>query len=227
MNKLIVDNQLQQKNTTNMITVAEDSLLIFAQPTDPIYLLIANSLTLEIECHAQVTLYIFNPSYDVSIKVHLQDQGHLDSYVSLVANHLMHTDITICHETKKTISNLFCHGISYGQGDLHLTVNGIVPKTIAGCTCNQTNQLINFQDAKSSIEPNLWMEEYDVIANHAAYIGSFLKETVFYLQTKGLKIVTIYQLLSKAFLYQTSQNEQYQQQIDDALLKIFAKEVKE
>ena len=47
MNKLIVDNQLQQKNTTNMITVAEDSLLIFEQPTDPIYLLIANSLTLE------------------------------------------------------------------------------------------------------------------------------------------------------------------------------------
>ena len=35
--------------------------------------------------------------------------------------------------------------------------------------------------------PNLFIDEYDVIANHAASIGSINKEDLFYLMSRGLE----------------------------------------
>jgi Fe-S cluster assembly protein SufD len=35
--------------------------------------------------------------------------------------------------------------------------------------------------------PNLYIDEYDVIANHAASIGSISKEDLFYLMSRGLE----------------------------------------
>ena len=40
--------------------------------------------------------------------------------------------------------------------------------------------------AKIKAMPNLYIDEYDVIANHAASIGSISKEDLFYLMSRGL-----------------------------------------
>ena len=43
------------------------------------------------------------------------------------------------------------------------------------------------KNAKIKAMPNLYIDEYDVIANHAASIGSISKEDLFYLMSRGLE----------------------------------------
>ena len=73
--------------------------------------------------------------------------------------------------------------------------------TITDCVVNQNNRIINLNDKKSTINPILLIDENDVEANHAALIGKFSKEEVFYLMSRGIDYDSAINLLVKGFLY--------------------------
>ena len=52
----------------------------------------------------------------------------------------------------------------------------------------------------SIIKPNLYIDEYDVDARHAATIGRFNSEDIFYLMTKGIDKKEAIELLISGFL---------------------------
>ena len=52
----------------------------------------------------------------------------------------------------------------------------------------------------SKIQPNLYIDEYDIEASHGAYIGKFDFDTIFYLESRGLSEKESYNLLIKGFL---------------------------
>ena len=52
----------------------------------------------------------------------------------------------------------------------------------------------------SQINPNLYIENYDVEASHAAYIGEFKEEALFYMMSRGISMDDAKFLLLKAFL---------------------------
>ena len=79
-------------------------------------------------------------------------------------------------------------------------VNGIVPKTSFKCICNQENQILNLKDGKSTIWPNLLIDNYDVDSNHGAYIGKFNEEKIFYMMSRGLSYEEANRLLLNGFL---------------------------
>jgi len=55
-------------------------------------------------------------------------------------------------------------------------------------------------DNNSSIKPNLLIDEFNVDARHAATIGKFSEEEIFYLMTKGITKKEAVELLIKGFL---------------------------
>ena len=55
----------------------------------------------------------------------------------------------------------------------------VVHQKAKGLTLSQTSKI--------KAMPNLYIDEYDVIANHAASIGSINKEDLFYLMSRGLE----------------------------------------
>ena len=63
-----------------------------------------------------------------------------------------------------------------------------------------TVKIIVMNDNKSKIEPNLFIDEYDVEASHGAYIGKFDEEELFYLNSRGLDENKCYELLINGFL---------------------------
>ena len=79
-------------------------------------------------------------------------------------------------------------------------VDGVVPKTSDKCICNQDNQIINMDNGKSTICPNLLIDNYDVDSNHAAYIGKFKDEIMFYMMSRGISREVAYRLLLNGFL---------------------------
>ena len=92
------------------------------------------------------------------------------------------------------------HGISVLGNKIDFTINGNIPLYADNCICNQDSKIINIKDSKSIIKPNLFIENYNVEANHSAYIGQFNKDKLFYLESRGIKNDQAIFLLLKSFM---------------------------
>ena len=108
--------------------------------------------------------------------------------------------IKINHFASNTHSEVFNHGVNVLDNKLSYYVDGIVPKNSCKCICNQDNQIININNGKSTICPNLFIDNYDVDSNHAAYIGSFKEDILFYMMSRGISRDIASRLLLNGFL---------------------------
>lgn len=116
-------------------------------------------------------------------------------------------DIVIYHNNLDTESNLINHGVNIENGNIIFNVTGVVYNQITGCTVNQNNRIITFNDNKCEINPNLLIEDNDVIANHSALIGKFSDAEIFYLQRLGISKEDSIKLLIKGFLSEGTDNK--------------------
>ena len=93
----------------------------------------------------------------------------------------------INHLHKQTISDFANYAIAVDDAQMILNNNA---KIIQGASKSVVRQkakgLTLSKNAKIKAMPNLYIDEYDVIANHAASIGSISKEDLFYLMSRGL-----------------------------------------
>ena len=95
-------------------------------------------------------------------------------------------NIKVNHNKDNTHSEVYNHGVNVKDNYLTYNVEGSVLKNSNKCICNQDNQIINIRNGKSTIKPNLLIDNYDVDSNHAAYIGKFKDEYLFYLMSRGI-----------------------------------------
>ncbi len=109
-------------------------------------------------------------------------------------------NIKVNHNKDNTHSELYNHGVNVKDNYLTYNVEGSVLRDSNKCICNQDNQIINIRNGKSTIKPNLLIDNYDVDSNHAAYIGKFKDEYLFYLMSRGISKKNAYLLLLKGFL---------------------------
>lgn len=127
--------------------------------------------------------------------------------------------IIVNHLKENTESELFNHGVNVNNKKLDYIVKGIVPKSSSKCICNQENQIINMNNGKSTICPDLLIDNYDVISNHGAYIGKFSEDKLFYLKSRGISSKEAYRLLLNGFLINSDS-------IDLNKIKKFINEIK-
>ncbi len=174
--------------------------------------------------------YKYNIDEDTII-YHFSINGSSDVEVNLVKedvtlyyyyNNINYSDnkfsIEVNHVASNTHSEVFNHGVNVNCNYLTYTVDGVVPKSSNSCICNQDNQIINMSDGKSTIRPNLLIDNYDVDSNHAAYIGKFRDSYMFYLMSRGISRKNAYLLLLKSFLINTDSIDL--SKIDDFLKEI-------
>src|SRR5574344_16365 len=109
-------------------------------------------------------------------------------------------DMSIYHNDKNTISNIYNNGINIKDGQLYFNVLGMINKNKSNCSLNQTNHIINFTNNLCQINPNLYIDEYEVNANHSAYIGKFNPDELFYLMRLGINEESALKLLIEGFL---------------------------
>lgn len=143
--------------------------------------------------------FAINSSSNVKINIY-GDDTTLYYYYNNINYDDNEFNISVIHNRENTHSELFNHGVNVGNARLSYNVEGIVPKKSSKCICNQENQIINMKDGKSSILPNLLIDNYDVDSNHSAYIGKFNREKIFYLMSRGLSFEEANRLLLNGFL---------------------------
>ncbi len=95
-------------------------------------------------------------------------------------------DLLVYHNASSTKSNIITRGVNTQDGSLLFNVTGMVYNGIKDCTIEQNNRIITMNDNPCQINPNLLIEENDVVANHAAHIGKFDQDVIFYLMSRGI-----------------------------------------
>lgn len=125
-------------------------------------------------------------------------------------------DIVVYHNNKQTKSNIVNNGINIQNGELHFNISSFIPKGKIECNANQSSRIINLTNNKCNINPNLYIDEYDVIANHAAHIGKFNNDELFYLMSRGITLEDATNLLIKGFLLN---NTKHQEKIEESIKK--------
>ena len=143
--------------------------------------------------------YSINSSSRVDINL-IKEDIKLDYYFNTINYDDNKFSINVNHKSNNTHSEVYNHGINMNTNKLTFDVTGIVPKNTSKCICNQDNQIINMDNGKSTILPKLLIDNFDVDSNHAAYIGKFKDEYLFYLMSRGISRENSYKLLLNGFL---------------------------
>lgn len=110
-------------------------------------------------------------------------------------------DFAFYHNAKNTFSNIINKGVNIKDGTLIFNLSSFAKEKMIGSDINQNSRIINLTNKTCQINPNLFIDEEDVCANHSAYISKFSKEELFYLMSRGINKNSAERLLIKGFLY--------------------------
>lgn len=129
--------------------------------------------------------YDFDKSADITVNL-LDEKSEVEFHYSTVNIHENTLNLTINHLANNTVSNVYNHGINLGDSKLDFNINSVVFKDIKGTVVNQENTILSERKGLCRINPNLIINNYDVSSSHSAYIGSFNKDEMFYLASRGI-----------------------------------------
>lgn len=141
-------------------------------------------------------------------------KSNINYILKTIAKDTQKYDMVVYHNNKETISNIKNNSVNINEGTTNFNVTSVVYNEITGCTVNQINKIINLNDKECKIQPNLLIEEHDVVANHSALIGKFSEEEIFYLMRLGIDRETSIKLLTRGFLLEDINNKKITKIVD-------------
>ena len=208
MNKIFIEELTSEKDlyleeSTIVIVKSSDCKLnYFIKDEINIFTLIMSSsvkVSCMVECNSIFNMFSINSSLSVNIDLLKDDINYRYAYSTINKDNNDY-EININHLGNNIISNITNHGINTEDNKLLFVINTIVPKNSLNITTNQDSKIIVLKDNNASIKPNLLIDNDDIEANHAAYIGRFKEEELFYLMTRGIKKEDAVDLMIKSFL---------------------------
>ena len=162
-----------------------------------------NNLIFNLDEDSNVKINIFDASKNINRNITINLNGknsNVELNVSSISLEENTYEVNIFHNEKNTHSETFLHGLTMDDNKITFKNNGTIKKGSIKSILNQDNKIITFDKNNSKIEPNLFIDEYDISASHGAYIGKFKEDDIFYLKTRGLNEKECNSLLIKGFL---------------------------
>lgn len=220
MNNILLDStKSYDKEGTFKLELDKDTTINIESDNIKLYLVTKNNIRVDFNISNSATIYNITTE-NITINTNIYNNAKLDFYLMTITDKKITNEVNVYHQDKETTSNVICHGISYGKGDLKFSVNGYIKKGMIGSICNQSSRIINLDEGKSLIEPNLFVEEFDSIANHSAYTGPFDEKSLFYLETKGISRKEAFNLLLSGFMKLVDLPKEYKNILDMLLNKV-------
>lgn len=210
MNKILLEessinikdncNYLLNENGNKQINILDNNVSVFTiineEDKNLKYVFNVSS-----NCDLVINIFDAAPIINREIVVNLNgDNSKLLVNVSAISLMKNNYDISIHHNAINCTSNTNIHGLTIDNNSIYIKNNGYIPKGSKKSELHQDNKIIIMNDNKSKIEPNLFIDEYDVLASHGAYIGKFDLDELFYLESRALDEKTSYELLINGFL---------------------------
>ena len=200
MNKLLVNSEEEINN----LVIEEDTELVlnFNDTSRDIYIVVEDNICLNIvdisfNTSNKINITLKNDSRVIYNKFSINSGDYIytlldGEYSNVVINNsVVNNDDTkmkfvIEHNNTNTSSNLSNHGVNNSSGTLYFNVDSKINRSASLACADQENKIINLVKGDSKILPNLLVDNYDVSASHSAYISDFDKESMFYLNSRGI-----------------------------------------
>lgn len=144
-------------------------------------------------------------SSDVKLDINLnKENSNILVYNSVISKKKQKYEISINHNKKLTNSNIYNNGVTKEDGSILFNVSSFVPKKSKDCVVNQNSKIITLNDTNDNeINPILLIDEFECEAKHAAFIGNFNQNELFYLMSRGLSKQEAMNLLINGLLIGT------------------------
>ena len=127
---------------------------------------------------------------------------------SILSSKNSHNSVIIKHLAQNTVSSIKNHGFSISKADIIYDIDMYLSKESNSSISNQDTKIMQLENSNSQINPNLFVDQNDVEANHSAYIGEFASDVLFYLTSRGISLEESRFLLLKSFLVGSLELEQ-------------------
>ena len=220
MNNILLDSTVCfNKEGIFKLELDKDTTINIESTNIKLYLVTKNNIKVDFNIKSSTSIYNITTE-SITVNINIYNNAKLDFYNMTVTDKKITNEVNVYHQNKETISNVICHGISYLKGDLKFSVNGYIKKGMIGSICNQSSRIINLDEGKSLIEPNLFIDEFDSVANHSAYTGPFDNKLLFYLETKGISKKESFNLLLNGFMKVVELPKDYESVLDNILDKV-------
>lgn len=144
-------------------------------------------------------------SSDIKLNINLKEEkSNISVYNSLIAKQKQKCDVIVNHQKKLTNSNVYNNGVTKEKGSILFNVSSFVPKKSKNCVVSQNSKIITLNDTNDNeINPILLIDEFECEAKHAAFIGNFNQNELFYLMSRRLRKEDAMNLLINGLLIGT------------------------
>ena len=190
MNTIILD-----RVTIIDIIINEDSICNI----DKSYNINELNITLKDGVKFEINHYSEVDSNNLKINVKQDSNSDFIYNHSFINKNEYNININIALSSNNSKNTINIHGISDG-GISNIIVNGKVSKYSHDNELLENIKLININDGKSYIYPNMFIDTKNVIANHAASISTINEDYLFYLKSKGIEEKDAKKLIINGFL---------------------------
>lgn len=203
----------------NKIKIEDKKTLIKKDTSIHLYTDSDSEKVYEVSKDAKLVVFHYSKDSSHKIIVNLNGENAEVEYHYSTINYSDHTyQLMINHYSSNTISHVYNHGVNILENQLHFEIVGNVEKDRQQCICNQSNQIINLNEGKTTIVPILLIDHYQVDSTHSAYIGKFKDDIIFYMMSRGIKRNNAIKLLMEALLINEGETciqlEQFKKEID-------------
>jgi Fe-S cluster assembly protein SufD len=151
------------------------------------------NINITVEKDATVNLYQVvqnNEDTNISETVYLNETGAtFNTIVVLLGlkNSVINSDIKIYHNTNNTNSDLKVYAVIKDEAKINLDNNAYIKKNSYQSKAYQGAKGLSLsKSGRILVNPNLFIDEYDVMASHGVAMGSLNMDDLFYLMSRGL-----------------------------------------
>lgn len=111
------------------------------------------------------------------------------------------SNIQMNHFAKHSVSLLDTYAIGKDSSHLDLNNNAFIKQGMSQSDAKQSTKGLNLSTYSTiKAQPNLFIDEYDVIASHSCSIGSIDKDDLFYLMSRGLPEEKAHEIVVLGFI---------------------------
>ena len=156
--------------------------------------------TINCNSNSYLEMYNFNNNNNsFDIQANLDEDSNIKIVTSTLSSGDNFINIDVNHNGYNSKSLCVNNGV-VDTGSIVYNVKGIVNKNARLSSVIQDSKIISSDVKSASIKPILIIDSDVKEASHAASIGSYSDDVIFYLQSRGISVNDAFKLLNRALL---------------------------
>ena len=161
-----------------------------------------NKLIINIEDNSKLVYNKFNKKAgcNLEIIVNITDNSTFEGNIAFIASNKNNIKITTNMNGNEIVNNLFVKCLTKNEGSIDIQVDGNVLSNTINNKMKESIKLLNQNNSKSRILPNMLVSTNEVEADHFVTISGIDLNELFYLNSKGISNEEATKLLEKGFI---------------------------